>query len=335
MMIRALFVEDEPLLATQYADNIKVAVRDICAIELDFVTVATVEEAKRRLPPGQTEFQLVVTDMLFPPVGNTAGVLKDRGREIIQQAKKSDGVVVVAISQGDTENYPTLHEDAVALGAIFRYKQKIQGQSRGGDFSGWDDLARDICNALKCSDKQAMSEPLAGRKVFVVYGRNAPLVNSLFDFLRAVGLEPIEWDALIGLAQRQPGVGANPDIMNIIRTGFTEAHGAVILFSPDDDAQLREKYWSKREEKFEKSPAGQPRPNVLLEAGYALGYRFDKTLVVSVGKIRPISDLAGRHILQLDDSAGKRKAFVQRLAGMGFGVRTDGDRWLSVGNFKV
>jgi predicted nucleotide-binding protein len=335
MIVRALFVEDEAMLAAQYAENITVAVRDTCAIELDFAIVPTVEEAKRRLPPGQTEFQLVVTDMLFPPVGNPAGVLKDRGREVIQQALKTEGVVVVAISQGDTQNYPTLHEDAVALGAIFRYKQQITGQSRGQNLSGWDDLARAICAALKSGSTCTVTEPNAGRKVFVVHGRNVPLVQSLFDFLRAVGLEPLEWDALIGLTQRRPGGNANPDLMTIIRAGFAEAHGAVVLFSPDDDAQLQKKHWSPEEEEIEKRLAGQPRPNVLLEAGYALGYRFDRTLIVSVGKIRPISDLAGRHILRLSDSAASRKAFTQRLADMGFRVQTDGDRWLTVGKFDA
>lgn len=334
MMIRALFVEDAEMLAAQYVDNIKLAVRDYCGIELDFVTVATVEEAKRKLPRDQAEFRLVVTDMLFPPVGNADGALKDRGREVIQQARKTEGVVVVAISQGDTNNYPRLEKDAVTLGAIFRYKQEIQGQSDGQKSSGWDDLARDICDALKINGKSAGNEELPRRKVFVVHGRNVLLANSIFDFLRAVGLEPMEWDALIDLAQRQPGGSPNPDLMSIIRTGFAEAHGAVILFSPDDDAQLRKKYWSPDEERFEKAPAGQPRQNVLLEAGYALGYRFDRTLLVSVGKMRPISDLAGRHILRLDDSTQKRKALVQRLTSMEFDVQTEGDRWLTVGKFQ-
>ena len=334
MIIKALFVEDESMLAAQYADNIQVAVRDTCVMEIVFVTVTTVEEAKRRLPPGQTDFQLVVTDMLFPAVGAATGVLRDRGREVIQQARKTEGVVVVAISQGDTQNYPTLHEDAVALGAIFRYKQQIQGQSREQNKSGWDELARAICEALKNRDKSGMNDALPGHKIFVVHGRNRPLVNSLFDFLRTVGLDPIEWDALVSIAQRQSGGSANPDILDVVRTGFAKTHGALVLFSPDDDAQLREKYWSPDEEDIEKTHCGQPRPNVLLEAGYALGYRFDRTLIVSVGKIRPISDLAGRHMLRLDDSAEKRKALVQRLEDMHFQVQTKGSRWLSVGAFR-
>lgn len=334
MTVRALFVEDEPILADQYADNIKLAVRDNCQIELDFVPVNTVEEAKRRLPPGQTEFKLVVTDMLFPSLGSASGRLQNRGAEVIQQAKKTAGVVVVAISQGDTTNYPRLHEEASALGAIFRYKQVIQSQSHGQSGSGWDELARAICAELDSGGKGTIAKPALGRKVFVVHGRNTALVTSLFDFLRALNLEPMEWEALISLAQRQLGSGGNPEIMEVIRTGFREAHGAVILFSPDDDAKLRRRYWSQHEDAIEKKPAGQPRPNVLLEAGYALGYRLEQTLVVSVGQIRPISDLAGRHILRLDNTAEKRKAFAQRLRDMGFLVQMDGARWLRAGNFE-
>ena len=31
----------------------------------------------------------------------------------------------------------------------------------------------------------------------VVYGRNAQATRALFDFLRALGLQPLEWDQLV------------------------------------------------------------------------------------------------------------------------------------------
>jgi predicted nucleotide-binding protein len=46
------------------------------------------------------------------------------------------------------------------------------------------------------------------RKVFVIHGRNEPARRGLFDFLRALGLEPIEWSQAIAMTgQGSPYIG--------------------------------------------------------------------------------------------------------------------------------
>jgi hypothetical protein len=48
-------------------------------------------------------------------------------------------------------------------------------------------------------------------KVFVVHGRDAALGRSMFDFLRALGLAPYEWQHALAAAR-----GNNPYVGNVI-----------------------------------------------------------------------------------------------------------------------
>jgi hypothetical protein len=77
----------------------------------------------------------------------------------------------------------------------------------------------------------------------------------------------------------------------------------------------------------------QPRPNVLVEAGMALGLHNDRTVIVEMGRLRPISDLFGRHVVRLDNTPQQRKALAQRLQTAGCKVNLAGNDWLTVGDF--
>jgi hypothetical protein len=60
-----------------------------------------------------------------------------------------------------------------------------------------------------------------------------------------------------------------------------------------------------------------------------------KTLLVQVGDTRDISDIAGKHILHLSNSAASRKELAQRLQSkLKFKVDTTGTAWLTIGNFN-
>lgn len=165
------------------------------------------------------------------------------------------------------------------------------------------------------------------RKVFVVYGRDERLRNSLFQFLRALGLEPLEWNQLIKLTGK-----GSPYVGDILRSGFEFAQAILVLLSPDEGATLRKDLQS------EPSDAGtfpQPRPNVMVEAGMALGINEDRTILVQIGSVRRITDLEGRHTVHLDGSPDKRNALAQRLEDAGCQVQRVGTDWLNVGDFRV
>ena len=167
------------------------------------------------------------------------------------------------------------------------------------------------------------------KTVFVVHGRNNKLRESMFNFLRALGLNPVEWSQAIRATKK-----ASPYIGEILDIAFVQAQAIIVMFSGDDDARLREEFLRQNEPPYEKELTPQPRPNVIFEAGMTMGRNEDRTILVQVGELRPISDIAGRHITHLDNSAQKRQELVTKLQGSGCEVDTSGKDWLSVGDFQ-
>ena len=165
-------------------------------------------------------------------------------------------------------------------------------------------------------------------KVFVVHGRNETARNALFSFLRSIGLNPHEWsEAVKAVGHPTPYIG------EILDAAFSCAHAVVVLFTPDDIARLQEQFRSDRDPRHEVEPTGQARPNVLFEAGMAMGRDSNRTILVEMGKLRPFSDIAGRHIIRLDGSSKQRQQLAQRLRTAGCPVNLDGTDWHTEGNF--
>lgn len=165
--------------------------------------------------------------------------------------------------------------------------------------------------------------------VFVVHGRDEKLRASMFDLLLRFGLNPLEWNQAVHAAS-----GANPNIGQTIHNIMKRAQAVIVMFSPDEQAKLKAKFCKPGEKTTLGKLADQARPNVLFEAGLALGAHPKKTLLVQIGKMRQISDIDGMHILRLDGSPASRNDLAQRLRKLGFKVNTTGVDWTSVGNFE-
>ena len=177
-------------------------------------------------------------------------------------------------------------------------------------------------------DKETDDNPNP-RQIMVIYGRNLKARDSLFDFLRALKLEPLEWNELI----KGTGKGA-PFIGEVLTAGFKRAQAALVLFTPDDVVRLRKELWAVDDGIEETEWSGQPRQNVLIEAGMALGLYPDRTIFVQLGQIRPASDLAGRHIIKLSNEPKSRNALAERLKTAGCTVNTNGEDWYNAGDFN-
>ena len=78
-----------------------------------------------------------------------------------------------------------------------------------------------------------------GKSVFVVHGRDEALRKSMFDFLRALGLHPMEWDHALKQARSK---GANPYVGDILDEVMEKVQAVVVMFSPDDLVQLKEQF---------------------------------------------------------------------------------------------
>jgi predicted nucleotide-binding protein len=166
--------------------------------------------------------------------------------------------------------------------------------------------------------------------VFIVHGRNIKARDELTHFLRSLNIKVIEWTKAVPLIKKP-----NPYIGEVIDAGFQHAQAIVVLLTADDDAKLKDRFLTAADQPFERKLTGQPRQNVLFEAGMAFGKLNARTVLVKIGDVRPMSDVAGIHILHLTGSATSRKQFVSKLKIAGVVLNDDGDDWLSAGQFDA
>lgn len=163
--------------------------------------------------------------------------------------------------------------------------------------------------------------------VFVVHGRDERLRLDFFAFLRALGAKPLEWTRVVRLEPGSPYIGA------LLEKAFSRATAVIVLFSGDDEARLRDGLSASSTERSERRLIPQPRANVLFEAGMAFAHKPASTVLVQVGRVRYISDVAGRYILRLDNTAQRRHALARRLEDLGLKLDLQSD-WLTIGDLR-
>ena len=76
-----------------------------------------------------------------------------------------------------------------------------------------------------------------GSAVFVVHGRNEALRRSMFDFLRVIGLQPVQWTPAVALSGK-----GSPYIGEVLDAAFNKASPVVVLMTLDDVAYLQPHY---------------------------------------------------------------------------------------------
>ena len=169
-----------------------------------------------------------------------------------------------------------------------------------------------------------------GTTVWVVHGRNTEVAQSLRAFLRALGLQPVEWSQAVAKTKQ----GA-PYVGEVLERAFSEAAAVVVLLTPDDEARLARAYRKASDPAHERELTGPARANVLFEAGMAFGKNANSTILVQLGTVRPFSDIAGRHVVHLDNTRERRHELAVRLSNAGCDVDLYGSDWLSAGDFTV
>jgi predicted nucleotide-binding protein len=182
---------------------------------------------------------------------------------------------------------------------------------------------------LRTTDPVITSTNSRKRTVFVVHGRDERLRSGMFDFIRSLDLKPLEWTEAVGLTGK-----AAPYVGEILEAAFSHAQAVVVLFTPDDEAQLRVELRGTNELAHEIQLTPQARPNVLFEAGMAMASHPQQTLFVQFGEIRPFSDVGGRHMIRMDNSTKKRQDLAQRLEQAGCSVNQKGTDWQTAGDLN-
>jgi predicted nucleotide-binding protein len=163
------------------------------------------------------------------------------------------------------------------------------------------------------------------RNVFVIHGRNDTARSALFEFLRAVGLHPIVWSQAIKMTKQ-----GSPYIGDVLDAAFSGAQAIVVLQTPDDVVYLNPSLTHAADPECDPQP--QPRPNVLFEAGMAMGRNPERVIIVELGQVKSFSDIHGRHVVRLDNSLRKRLDLVDRLETAGCAVDRSGRDWQSAGD---
>jgi len=176
------------------------------------------------------------------------------------------------------------------------------------------------------SDPGITPEP---HTVFVVHGRNTNARDAMYEFLGAVGLNALDWEQALNLVPEP-----NPYVGDVLDAALARAQAIVVLLTPDDDAQLRFEYLEAHDEGRERNLTGQPRPNVLFEAGMAMALMRKRTVLVAFPGFLPFSDIDGRHILRAAETSAFREQMVNRLKRAGCPVDEAAGDWQAAGDFS-
>jgi hypothetical protein len=163
------------------------------------------------------------------------------------------------------------------------------------------------------------------RKVAVMHGRDSRARQWMYDWLRRLGLVPLEWGHLVELTGK-----ATPYSGEAVEAAFGTAQAVVVLFTPDEIGVLHPELSDG--DRAGSDGGAQPRLNVILEAGMALQSHQDQTVLVEIGPTRPISDLGGRNTVRLTGAAKGLSELANRLEGAGCAVDKTGTDWLETGD---
>lgn len=174
---------------------------------------------------------------------------------------------------------------------------------------------------------QEGSEQPDPRSVFIVHGRDQDATDALWSWLQDLGLRPLDWSELVSLT----GQGS-PVITDILEQAFKVAAAILVLMTADESVQLHKDLVQIGELPHDREPGLQPRPNVVFEAGMAFGKHPSRTIIVEIGRLRPISDLSGRHTVRLS-TQDTLKDLAQRLETAGCPVSRNNPSWLDAARF--
>lgn len=157
-------------------------------------------------------------------------------------------------------------------------------------------------------------------RVMVVHGRNGAARDAMFVFLRALGLDPVEWEEAVA----ETGT-ASPHNLEAVRAAMDMSQAVVVLLTAEDQAGLLPALGDGDDQLLR----GQPRQNVMLEAGMAMGVDRARTILVELGLLRSASDFEGLNSVRMTNDSKKRQALRTRLASAGCLVSARGSDWLS------
>ncbi len=177
---------------------------------------------------------------------------------------------------------------------------------------------------MEAAHRKAGSPAGAGRRVFLVHGRDISARDEMIALLRAFDLKVISWREAAAHAG-----GGTPYIGDIVAAGMDLADAVVVLLTPDDIGCVSPSFRVEHDGLHELQPTGQARLNVIFEAGMAMARDRRRVVLVEIGVVRKISDIDGLNIIRMRDALETRKDLAQRLRSAELAVDTDGRRGMA------
>jgi len=152
-------------------------------------------------------------------------------------------------------------------------------------------------------------------RVFIIHGRNHNKLKKIRKLLTAgFGLDIVEWEDALRNSQSQRDY-----IFDTVLSGIQMSHVTIALFTDDEIVELRKKFriFDDIDGTLKRIKRRQSRPNVYIEAGYAMGVRPQRTIFVAWPDrekyfVSP-SNFQGIHVLRFDDVPEARQALKDRL----------------------
>ena len=169
------------------------------------------------------------------------------------------------------------------------------------------------------------SKPAFSSQVFLVYGRNRNAREILTALLHQFGLSVLDWEGAVALTGK-----AAPHAREILEVALKNVGAVVVLMTGDEEARLLPQFCGDGEATTEGALNAQSRPNVIFEAGLAFGLFPSQTVVVQLGRLRAISDLAGVQYVPLDESPESRRALANRLRTAGCTITDSASKTLAL-----
>jgi predicted nucleotide-binding protein len=248
-----------------------------------------------------------------------------RGMNLIKRVRKVHGTrpTIVAISEGSDDGKNLRNTTRVAGADTFYLKAEFFNSDDGDLVAFLEDVLRVHSEKNITNERKIDHVENASKTIFLVQGRDQVAIEQVTLFLQALDLTVLQWSDV------KSGMPPNPFVLDIVREGFRRAGAAVVLLSGDDEARLRSdlRGTSERAERL----TAQPRQNVLLEGGMALGHQPARTVLIKFGSIRAISDVGGMHIIDVEGwSDDSRTDFLNSLEAAGLDVNRKGSRWMKV-----
>jgi predicted nucleotide-binding protein len=169
------------------------------------------------------------------------------------------------------------------------------------------------------------------RRIFLVHGRDMRLRKAMVEFMNALDLRVVSWtEALVSTGLGTPYTG------DVVVAGMAMSDAVVVLLTPDDLGKVKPDFLSDHDGQGERELSGQPRMNVIFEAGMAMARDRVRTVLVEIGSVHPMTDTEGLNVVRFGDGEpAARHQLASRLKGLGLQVDMSSDEWLTAGDFSV